>query len=56
MITAHRLSFFYCLDEPVFTPFDDELQKELNSVKPSEVRNIDPYCLELSMTLYRGKY
>ncbi len=39
------VKFFYCLDEPVFTPFDDELQKELNSVKPSEVRNIDPYCL-----------
>lgn len=23
------VKFFYCLDEPVFTPFDDELQKSL---------------------------
>lgn len=39
------VKLFYCLNEPVFTPFDDLLQKELNSISPSKARFTDSNCL-----------
>ena len=38
------VKFMYFLNEPVFTPFDEQIQEQLSSVNPEKVRYVDKNC------------
>jgi len=43
--SGNPVKLLYCLDTPVFTPFDGSLQKEMASIANENVRYIDKNCI-----------